>query len=156
MGIRRQGDDGISRTIDSTETAFKLTQTTDGRLVAFTGADERTAPSDTQSVDAAHTSATAGSTESDQGTDELVRANRQRIEELRQRRYGVALRDDLGGGWLLAAVCVVILALVARAFTRALPLEAPLLLGASIILVLLVAIGFGVRKRLMLHRRTRS
>ena len=82
MGIRRQGDDGIRRTIDSTETAFKLIQTADGRLVPLTGADERTGPSDTQS-------------------------------------------------------------------DRALPLEAPLLLGASIILVLLVAIGLSIRKRLI-------
>jgi hypothetical protein len=147
MGIRRGGHDTVSGALESQESPLTLIRTKDGRLVARSDPKDPGHGDEVLSREAEKPVPKAAPTDDDGATRELVKANRHQIDELRQRRYGVSLGDDLNAAWLIAAVLLVILALVARAVTRAVPLEAPLLLAASIALVLLITFGLSLKKR---------
>jgi hypothetical protein len=155
MGISRGDDDSVIGGLESQKSPLTLIRTKDGRLVPRSDPNDRVDNDEVLSRPAEEPALKAALTKDAEDTRDLVKANRQQIEELRQRRSGVSLSDDLNTAWLIAAILLVILALAARAVTRAVPLEAPLLLAASIALVVLITLGLSLKKRLIRRHRER-
>lgn len=140
MGIRRvkrrAGREAFTRALAGEE-KLKLSETHDGHLVPMIDEDR---------VAAAEAFYPNSDTEPEEPDDELVQANRERIEQLHQRRYGFpSIADDLTSPKGAALVVLVIAAAVAAAIGRA-DLAAYPIIGA-VILGCLIAIGWSTRKR---------